>query len=243
MKKQQHFSQNNKNRSAWDVVWRGHWYSDPNRRLRRSRHKLAVIQSRYGSVNAGAVVCELGCGAGYFTSGLAERNPQIRQAIGCDHSVAALQRAIWNFGADHRLEFVASDAICLPFETNTFDAAFAICALEHMPNMREAIKELSRVLRPNADLFIFFSNQRSFFTWERRIRSLVGEWPYSFQQEITVAKLQNLMIPDFSPVDWCVVTGESDTPLLRRLDLFVHRWHKNWGRYIYMHATRKYGNA
>jgi SAM-dependent methyltransferase len=230
-------------RTIWDDIWRGHWYSDRDRRLRRAQSKLDAVEARYGFLKANAVVCQIGCGAGYFLSGLAARNPRIRQAVGCDHSQAALESASSNFGRDNRLRFVACDAVSLPFPTNAFDAGFAICALEHVHDARSAIKELSRILKPNADLVVFFSNRYSLFTWERRIRSLIGKWPYSFQQETTLGNLQELLVPDFNPIDWCVVTGESDFPCLRRLDSFVHKINKSWGRYIYLHATRNNYNA
>jgi hypothetical protein len=96
---------------------------------------------------------------------------------------------------------------------------------------------------PTLIFFVFFSNQHSFFTWERRIRSLIWKLPYSFQREITRSQLQALMVPHFSPMDSSVVNAESDFPVLRQLDSFVHKIDKNWGRYLYIRATRNTKDA
>jgi ubiquinone/menaquinone biosynthesis C-methylase UbiE len=153
MKEPQDLRQPTETRGAWEDVWRGHWYSDASRRLRRSRHKLNAIYSRCEIADVTGIVCEVGCGAGYFVTGLVEKNPEIRQAIGCDHSLTAIQRAISHSGRNPRLHFVVSDTVSLPFPTSTLDAVYAICLLEHIPDVRAAIEELSRVLRPNANIF------------------------------------------------------------------------------------------
>lgn len=199
-------------RVAWDRIWSGHWYSDHRRRLRRSAYKLDAIQSRQGSRKIGSAVCEIGCGAGYFLAELVERYPQIEAAVGCDHSLTALKRAKLNFGADRRIQFVACDVRSLPFAAQKFDAVFAICSLEHIHNMRTVVEEAWRILEPNGDFFLFFSNRLSFFTWERRVKSLIGEWPYSFQQEITVAALKQLLAPRFSPTGWSVLRAKEIFP-------------------------------
>jgi ubiquinone/menaquinone biosynthesis C-methylase UbiE len=223
-------------RDVWDKIWREHWYSDHDRRLRRSKHKLDIVGSRYGPLKADSTVVEVGCGMGYFIAGLVDRNSQIRRAVGCDHSLVALDQATSKFRLD-RVHFIACDAPALPFPDHSVDAAFAICSLEHIADTRSSLTELSRILKSGGDLFIFYSNRRSVFVYERWIRSLIGEWPYAFQFEITVEALFKIMLPEFLVDDWEIVLAESDFPALRRLDSLAHRFYSKWGRYIYIHAT------
>jgi SAM-dependent methyltransferase len=50
--------------------------------------------------------------------------------------------------------FVAGTATALPFQDSTFDAAWSIWVLEHIPNPETALVEMRRVLKPGAVLYL-----------------------------------------------------------------------------------------
>ncbi len=50
--------------------------------------------------------------------------------------------------------FVQASAMQLPFATSTFDAAWSINALEHMPEPEAALAEMRRVLKPGGLLLL-----------------------------------------------------------------------------------------
>lgn len=51
-------------------------------------------------------------------------------------------------------ELVQGDALTLPFEDESFDIVMSICAIEHFDDGKQAIAEMSRVLRPRGDLIL-----------------------------------------------------------------------------------------
>jgi ubiquinone/menaquinone biosynthesis C-methylase UbiE len=72
-----------------------------------------------------------------------------RLAIGCDLSLEGLvvaRRLAEAEGVADRTLFVCCSAERLPFVDHAFDVALAIAVIEHVPDDRAAISELSRVL-------------------------------------------------------------------------------------------------
>lgn len=53
-----------------------------------------------------------------------------------------------------RLEFRLADALNLPFPDGSFDAVFALESMMHMPDRRQVLGEISRVLRPGGRLVL-----------------------------------------------------------------------------------------
>lgn len=51
-------------------------------------------------------------------------------------------------------DFVCSDATCLPFADQSFDAIIANHSLEHFENLERCLLEINRVLKPHAALFV-----------------------------------------------------------------------------------------
>jgi SAM-dependent methyltransferase len=51
--------------------------------------------------------------------------------------------------------FVQGSATELPFEDNSFDAAWTVWTLEHVPNPEKAMQELRRVVKPGGMLYFF----------------------------------------------------------------------------------------
>lgn len=56
--------------------------------------------------------------------------------------------------AKYHKPFVQADARAMPFPDNTFDAAWSIWVLEHVPNPEQALREIRRVLKPDSLLFL-----------------------------------------------------------------------------------------
>jgi arsenite methyltransferase len=108
-------------------------------------------------------VLDVGCGHGLLLIGAAKRLPQGR-AVGIDlwsqvdqgnnSSAATLRNAEIEKVAD-RVEVHDGDMRKLPFAKATFDAAVAQFAIHNIPShagRREAIREISRVLKPGGQV-------------------------------------------------------------------------------------------
>ena len=99
-------------------------------------------------------VLELGAGTGHVMLQLASRCA----TFGVDISAAAVQRAR---EVAPTATLVRARGEALPFATATFDGAIARHVLEHVPDPRQAVAELRRVLRPGAVLLAIMPNPRS----------------------------------------------------------------------------------
>jgi 2-polyprenyl-6-hydroxyphenyl methylase/3-demethylubiquinone-9 3-methyltransferase len=113
-------------------------------------HSLA--QARAGLVppcpRPGALLLDVGCGAGLLGPVLRRRAPGWRH-VGVDLSRVSLRLA-----AQHGTTPVVGDALRLPFDAGAFDCVVAGEMLEHLPDVEGACAELARVLRPGGTLVI-----------------------------------------------------------------------------------------
>lgn len=99
--------------------------------------ELESFVREHGLVETGRCL-EIGCGRGVFQD-------LVRDYTGSDLSDSA--------GAFLRKPFVQCSATALPFADSSFDGAWTIWVLEHVPDPERAMEEMRRVLRPGGVLF------------------------------------------------------------------------------------------
>jgi ubiquinone/menaquinone biosynthesis C-methylase UbiE len=107
-----------------------------------------------------ATVLDFGCGIGNATRALSEAFPTAT-VTGFDisrESVAEARRLSSHL--DTRVRFITSDLPELPFADSAFDLAFTSCVFHHIDEPSHALwaRELRRVLKPGAPLFLFEHN-------------------------------------------------------------------------------------
>ncbi len=100
------------------------------------------------------------CGDGVFAE-LAW--PNARFSAGCDLDSAAIERAK-GAGRHERLA-VCDAAQRLPYEDGEFDLVFDNSALEHIPDVDSALREIARVTRPGGEFAFNVLNERYFEWW------------------------------------------------------------------------------
>jgi SAM-dependent methyltransferase len=100
----------------------------------------------------GKEVLDAGCGVGYGTRLLAEREPA--RLVGVDLSAEALERA-----PTEDAEFVQADLHQIPFDADTFDVVVCFEVIEHVHGHVQVLDELRRVLRPGGALLISSPNR------------------------------------------------------------------------------------
>jgi SAM-dependent methyltransferase len=104
----------------------------------------------------GERVLEVGPGTGYYTLDVAE-------AVGRGGSVEILD--VQQEMLDHTMRRAAerglanvtptlADATAMPYEDDSFDAAYLVTVLGEVPDQRAAVRELRRVLRPGGRLVV-----------------------------------------------------------------------------------------
>ncbi len=101
-------------------------------------------------VPAGITVADLGCGAGFLTSYLAQRGIRV---IAVDHSQKMLDAARARL-AETSVEFRRGEMEQLPLADHGVDAAFANLVWHHVADMDRSARELARVIRPRGTAVI-----------------------------------------------------------------------------------------
>ncbi len=100
-----------------------------------ARPKLALA-ARYGALDEGATVLDVGCGNGFFTCHL----PSGIQAVGIDLSSVMLRLN----PCPHPVQ---GSALALPFPDAAFDTVLCSNLLHHLLNPQTAVREMRRVAR------------------------------------------------------------------------------------------------
>jgi SAM-dependent methyltransferase len=96
----------------------------------------------------GQVLLDVAGGDGYWASKALARGAR---AVALDINGTKLVR-----GKDlsNSPDLVQGDALTLPFKDDSFDIVMSICAIEHFDDGKQAIAEMTRVLRPGGDLLL-----------------------------------------------------------------------------------------
>jgi ubiquinone/menaquinone biosynthesis C-methylase UbiE len=101
----------------------------------------------------GRAVLEVGCGTGLVLRSLAA---VAARAVGVDLSPGMLARA-----RDRGLEVHEGSATALPFPDRSFDVAVSFKTLPHVPDLKRALSEMARVVRPGGVLIAEVYNPAS----------------------------------------------------------------------------------
>lgn len=112
-----------------------------------------LIQPKAFDIRGCKLILDAGCGDGRYSRFLLRRADPDAMLTSFDYSRQMLQRARRRLkGA--RTTYVAADLTRLPYADQTFDAAVCCWVLEHLPDPRPGLQELSRVLRPGGKLLL-----------------------------------------------------------------------------------------
>lgn len=142
-----------------------HGYSErESTRLRDQSQTLAELLHHDTVYPPGASVLEVGCGVGAQTVILARRSPAARfVAIDASaDSVEAAKAAVAQAGIAN-VSFQVADVFLLPFAEGSFDHVFVCFVLEHLSRPLEAVRHLTKVLKPGGTLTVIEGDHGSTF--------------------------------------------------------------------------------
>ena len=98
---------------------------------------------------SGKRILDVGCGTGTAEVNLSRLRLTQVQLVGVDVIVDRVRDArAATKSHNARATFSAADACALPFGDATFDSSFCVAVLQHLRDVRQAVRELARVTRP-----------------------------------------------------------------------------------------------
>jgi arsenite methyltransferase len=121
--------------------------ADAVRRRRIVREALAV--------SPGERILDVGCGPGFYCAELAAEVGSSGTVVGVDSSSAMLALAARRCAGHEEVELRAGDAVSLPVEDASFDAALCVQVLEYVPDPTVALAEMHRTLRPGGRVVVW----------------------------------------------------------------------------------------
>jgi len=122
------------------------------RNLYWNRIKTAI---NFAQIHDNQTLLDIGCNRGQLLKSIRNENKKCK-LWGVD-----IEPRITSLKIDN-CDFRICDVKKLPFENDYFDAIFALSTLEHVPDLDSAIKEISRILKPNG-LVIMSSPTETWF--------------------------------------------------------------------------------
>jgi len=117
------------------------------------------------NVKPGETAVDLCCGTGDWTISLAKASGTGR-IVGLDFSDNMLRygaHKVSEAGLDKQIELVQGNAMSLPFEDNSFDYATIGFGLRNVPDLKQVIREMQRVVKPGG---LVVSLELSKPTWQ-----------------------------------------------------------------------------
>jgi len=110
-------------------------------------------------IAVGKIGIDVGAGCGYDINFIAKNNPGIG-VVGLDLS-DGIYKAKEISAALKNVSFIQGSALALPLKDETFDFAYSFGVLHHTTDPSRGTKEISRILKKGAKLFIYLYEDHS----------------------------------------------------------------------------------
>ena len=160
--------------------------NNPLRAFIQEKYELPILRNMPTN-NSYSSVLEIGCGNGHGTRLIKKYySPEKIVATDLDETMIELARKA---NDDHCIDFIVMDASRLEFPDNCFDAVFDFGIIHHIPNWRDCIRELKRVLKDGGELILEELSIESFsgfpgVLWKRALAHPYDEM-FTFAEFVT----------------------------------------------------------
>jgi arsenite methyltransferase len=113
-----------------------------------------IVREALGA-SSGERLLDVGCGPGFYCAELLEEVGPSGSVVGVDASPAMLELAARRCAGHDSVEFREGDALSLPVEDASFDAALCVQVLEYVADAIASLAEMHRALRPGGRVVIW----------------------------------------------------------------------------------------
>jgi arsenite methyltransferase len=165
----------------------------------------------------GECVLDVGCGPGFYVTELLDQVGSGGSVTGVDVSRAMLAVAAKRAEGHGNVTFYEADATSLPVSDGTFDAAVSVQALEYVPDVTAALREIHRALRPDGRVVIWDIDW-STVSWHTadnaRMRRLLDAW----DRHLTHPSLPRTLVPRLQAAGFADVTANGHAFVSTSLD-------------------------
>ncbi len=127
-----------------------------------------LLRKRKFDLRGARRILDVGSGAGQIAKHLLNYADRDADITCFDLSCEMLRRARQRLKSD-RPRFVAADLSMLPFADASFDCVTCGYVLEHLPDPRVGLSELSRVMKPGAKMLLLTTEDNLSGAWNSRI--------------------------------------------------------------------------
>ena len=119
-------------------------------------------------------VLELGCGPGWFSKPLSSALPQGRLVL-CDLQTMMLEFAQSRIRDARNTVAVCADASRLPFSSCTFDTVLVASVLGEVPDRKNCLREVRRVLKDSGKILVVETRRDSDFITLSEVSDLADQ--------------------------------------------------------------------
>ncbi len=129
--------------------------------MRKSLFSEAVRDKalRIADVRKGRIAADIGTGTGFITEGLIRREVKV---IAVDRSKMMLTEMRKKLRSSREIEYCVGDAENLPITDKAVDYVFSNMCLHHLDFPLKAIKEMTRILKPEGKLVVTDMDKHDF---------------------------------------------------------------------------------
>jgi len=142
--------------------------NNPVRGLVQEKYEMKNLKS-FSKLKPNKKILEVGCGQGIGEK-IITKNFHPSEYYGIDLDEKMIKRA--QKRKSSKRFFQTADVTNLPFDDASFDAVFDFGIIHHVPNWKDSLKEIKRVLKPGGE---FLFEELSSDTWEYGLGKFLKE--------------------------------------------------------------------
>jgi ubiquinone/menaquinone biosynthesis C-methylase UbiE len=149
--------------------------NSPIRAFVQDKYELKILRAMTSLKNAQTVL-EIGCGNGNGSK-LIKKYFSPKNIVGIDLDEKMVKIALKR-NLDTGISYRVMDATKLDFKDGYFDAVFDFGIIHHIPNWKDSLKEIKRVLKPEGELILEDLSIASFTKGIGRLWRVLSDHPY-----------------------------------------------------------------